>query len=70
MKNRERIVYILKNNEFIKDEFKNIKKGDKFKLFEQTGEQIVNNGNDIYKSKNDAYIKNNVYTVDCDVINK
>lgn len=63
MKNRERIVYILKNNEIIKDEFKNIKKGDKFKLFEPTGEQVINNGNDIYKSKNDVYIKNNVYTI-------
>lgn len=65
---KDRTVEILRNGQFVKDEFENIKQGDKFKIYEPDGELIkitMDSGKvvEILKASSDAFMKNGIMTV-------
>lgn len=39
----KRIIQVFKNNEWVNIEFKNLRKGDKFKVFNDNNETIIDN---------------------------
>jgi ribosomal protein L21E len=39
----KRIIQVFKNNEWVNIEFKNLRKGDKFKIFNDNNETIIDN---------------------------
>ena len=62
----KRTCEILINNEWVKSDFKNIKAGDTFRLFDDNIPVTYNNKTEL-KAINDAYLnENNIYTVYCE----
>ena len=62
----KRICEILINNEWVKSDFKNIKAGNIFRLFDDNIPVIYRNKTE-FKAINNAYLnENNIYTVDCE----
>lgn len=63
---QKRICEILINNEWVKSDFKNIKAGNIFRLFDDNIPVTYNNKTEL-KAINNAYLnENNIYTVDCE----
>ena len=62
----KRICEILINNEWVKSDFKNIKAGDTFRLFDDNVPVTYKNKTEL-KAINNAYLnENNIYTVECE----
>ena len=62
----KRICEILIDNEWVKSDFKNIKAGNIFRLFDDNIPVIYRNKTE-FKAINNAYLnENNIYTVDCE----
>ena len=60
-----RKVKIFKDEKWIDIEFENLKTGDKFRLFESTGEEVKNeNGNLEFIATSDTYIEENILMIE------
>ena len=63
---QKRICEILINNEWVKSDFKNIKAGNIFRLFDDNIPVTYKNKTE-FKAINNAYLnENNIYTVNCE----
>lgn len=63
--NDVRKIEIFKNEQWTESDFLDIKTGDRFRLYEPTGEIVKgNNGESEFIAKNNPYIMDGVYGVD------